>query len=240
MENKILIKKTPTLINNKNKENINFKKEMSEKGIKKIENNEKKEDIKKQMVIEEEEGTKEEKNSKCVSFSLSSSSDLNNLLDNLSDKPDERPEIEYESFTKNEEMDLINNFILDTCNDIQNSRKGFDTEIQKMSSELYKELSKKYEETKSKPYILDKTKTTNIQTKSESLSASEERGLKFRMGADRNESGGGRNVESAQSFSKSKEEKNKSGSNEKSNSRLISGDNPIKSEAKEIIDENNE
>ena len=139
---------------------------------------------------DEEISGEEEQN---ISFSLSNCDDMNDLLDNFSQKSDEKIELKFESTTNEEGISLINDFlkvwlvkwffstILITPQ--LNNKKGFDEDIKKMSNEFYSDLinnfhNQKYIKKNYKPHYLDKTKNTNYMTKSESLTSDEQTKLK--------------------------------------------------------------
>lgn len=174
-----------------------------------------------------------------VSFSLSNSSDIDDFLEKISNKSDEKLEkFEYEGITEEEGKNEINKYLKEKVTEIQKGIKDFNDENNQKGADLYKDIIDKIEGGKQKNNnnnTLDKTKTTNNKTKSESLSASDDRGFKFGMGGDKN------NESESKKNNESKEEKVKSASHEKSGingSRYTSGDNPLKSEVKEIIEDN--
>lgn len=168
-----------------------------------------------------------------ISFSLSNSSDINNFLETISNKSDEKMDkIELEGKTNDEGKEELNKYLNEKATQIQKDIKDFNDENNQLAEDLFKDITDKFEVAKPRNNnnntALDKTKTTNNKTKSESLSASDERGFKFNMGGDKNNS------------SQSKEEKVKSASNERSGiigSKYASGDNPLKSEVKEIVED---
>ena len=87
-----------------------------------------------------EEENPEEEDIQNVSFSLSNCDDMNDLLDNFSDKSDEKIELEFESTTNKESVELIEDFLKESTKQILNSKKGFDDEVKKMSSDFYSDL----------------------------------------------------------------------------------------------------
>lgn len=130
-----------------------------------------------------EEENPEEEDIQNVSFSLSNCDDMNDLLDNFSDKSDEKIELEFESTTNKESVELIEDFLKESTKQILNSKKGFDDEVKKMSSDFYSDLVKNVNIQKDikkniKPHYLDKTKNTNYMTKSESITSDEQ--IKFK------------------------------------------------------------
>ncbi len=129
---------------------------------------------------DEEISGEEEQN---ISFSLSNCDDMNDLLDNFSQKSDEKIELKFESTTNEEGISLINDFLKESTRQILNNKKGFDDDIKKMSNEFYNDLinnfhNQKYIKKNYKPHYLDKTKNTNYMTKSESLTSDEQTKLK--------------------------------------------------------------
>ena len=130
-------------------------------------------------LLEENEEEKEEEDIQNISFSLSNCDDMNDLLDNFSNKSDEKVEVEYESTTNEEGIKLIEDFLTESTKQILNSKKGLDEDVKKMSNEFYSNLVKniniqKYAKKNIKPHYLDKTKNTNYMTKSESINSDEQ------------------------------------------------------------------
>ena len=127
------------------------------------------------ILDENEEEIIDEEDIHNISFSLSENDDMNDLLDNFSNKSDDKVQLEFESTTNEEGMELIEDFLRETTKQILNNKKGFDEDIKKMSSEFYKDLVKKVipqkdiDYNKSKPNYLDKTKNTNYKNQSESM-----------------------------------------------------------------------
>ena len=131
------------------------------------------------ILDENEEEIIDEEDIHNISFSLSENDDMNDLLDNFSNKSDDKVQLEFESTTNEEGMELIEDFLRETTKQILNNKKGFDEDIKKMSSEFYKDLVKKVippkdiDYNKSKPNYLDKTKNTNYKNQSESMISDE-------------------------------------------------------------------
>ena len=94
------------------------------------------------LLEENEEEMKEEEDIQNISFSLSNCDDMNDLLDNFSNKSDEKVEIEYKSTTNEEGIKLIEDFLTESTKQILNSRKGLDEDVKKMSNEFYSNLLK--------------------------------------------------------------------------------------------------
>ena len=131
----------------------------------------------------EDEIKEEEEDIQNISFSLSNCDDMNDLLDNFSNKSDEKVELEYESTTNEEGIKLIEDYLTESTKQILNSKKGLDEDVKKMSNEFYSNLVKniniqKYIKKNVKPHYLDKTKNTNYMTKSESINSDEQ--IKFK------------------------------------------------------------
>lgn len=260
MKSQIPMKRTKTFLNEKmkNKEGteISEKKSggvpklLSQKQIQKIDaslissslGSKMKEAPKTTKILGELDDQKDSEDGIDVSFSLSNSSDINDFLETISNKSDEKiDKIEYEGKTKEEGKEEIYKYINEKVNQIQKDVKDFNDENNQLAENLFKDITDKFEVSKPRNNNnnnpLDKTKTTNNKTKSESLSASDERGFKFNMGGEKNnESESKKNYDSGQS----KEEKIKSASHERSGiigSKYASGDNPLKSEVKEILED---
>lgn len=127
-----------------------------------------------------EDENNEEEEIQNISFSLSNCDDMNELLDNFSVKSEEKHDIEYVSTTNEEGIELISDFLRENTKQILNNRKGFDEEIKKMSNDFYTDLisNVNIKDIKKRPVYLDKTKNTNYNTKSESITSDEQ--TKFR------------------------------------------------------------
>ena len=114
-----------------------------------------------------------------ISFSLSNCDDMNDLLENFTLKSEEKIELEYENTTNQEGLAIIEDFLRDSTKQILNSKKGFDEDIKKSSSEFYNDLIQNLNLPKdvkknSKFHYLDKTKNTNYMTKSESITSDDQ------------------------------------------------------------------
>ena len=180
-----------------------------------------------QDLLEEdnEEEISEEEDIQNLSFSLSNCDDMNNLLDNFSNKSEEKIEVDYESTTNEEGFGIIEDFLKDSTKQIILNKKGFDEDIKKMSNTFYNDLIKNVninvnlnvqKEKNIKPHYVDNTKNTNYITKSESIN-SEENTLKFK---NDNKHNIGQNY--AYGKITSLNSKNKSTSNDKNSSEYIS------------------
>ena len=127
------------------------------------------------LLDENEDEILDEEDIHNISFSLSENEDMNDMLDNFSNKSDEKVELEFESTTNEEGLELIEDFLRETTKQILNNKKGFDDDIKKMSSEFYSNLvkniapQKDIEYNKAKHNNLDKTKITNYKNQSESM-----------------------------------------------------------------------
>jgi hypothetical protein len=187
------------------------------------------------ILDENEEEIIDEEDIHNISFSLSENDDMNDLLDNFSNKSDDKVQLEFESTTNEEGMELIEDFLRETTKQILNNKKGFDEDIKKMSSEFYKDLVKKVippkdiDYNKSKPNYLDKTKNTNYKNQSESM-ISDEATRKFKNDLIGQTSEKRRSEEFTHNYSKySNNSKNKS----KTNSINKIGSNSLEEEEEE-------
>ena len=131
------------------------------------------------LLEEKEEDLREEDEFQNISFSLSNCDDMNDLLDNFSNKSDEKVEIEYQSTTNEECLEIIEDYIKESTKQILNSKKGFDEDAKKMSNEFYSNLVKNINLQKDlkkniKPHYLDNNNNTNYMTKSESIYSDEQ------------------------------------------------------------------
>ena len=162
--------------------NLFFQKKSKSHSIAKIQNKIPMRKIKSQLndLIEvNEDETPEEEDIQNLSFSLSNCEDMNDFLENFSNKSnksEEKIELEYESTTNEEGLELIEDFLRESTKQILNSKKGFDDEIKKMSSDFYTDLIQNVnipKDIKKKVY-LDKTKNTNYMTKSESITSDDQ------------------------------------------------------------------
>jgi hypothetical protein len=187
------------------------------------------------LLDENEEDIIEEEDIHNISFSLSENDDMNDMLDNFSNKSDEKVEIEFESTTNVEGLELIEDFLRETTKQILNNKKGFDEDIKKMSSDFYSNLVKKIapqkdiDYSKVKPNYLDKTKNTNYKNQSESM-ISDEATRKFKNDLIGQTSEKRRSEEFTHNYSKySNNSKNKS----KTNSINKIGSNSLEEEEEE-------
>ena len=129
------------------------------------------------LVEKNEDALSDDDDIQNISFSLSNCDDMNDFLDNFSNKSDEQVELEYESTTNEEGFELIEEFLRENTKQILNSKKGFDEDAKKMSSEFFNDLVKNtllQKDIKKRPHYLDKTKNTNYFTKSESITSDEQ------------------------------------------------------------------
>ena len=178
-----------------------------------------------QELLEEdnEEEMSEEEDIQNLSFSLSKCDDMNDLLDNFSNKSEEKIEVDYESTTNEEGFGIIEDFLKDSTKQIILNKKGFDEDIKKMSNNFYNDLIKNIninlnvqKEKNIKSHYVDNTKNTNYITKSESIN-SEENTLKFKND-NKNNIGQNYAYDKIQSLNS----KNKNTSNDKNSSEYIS------------------
>ena len=88
-----------------------------------------------ESIIEEEEDDIQD-----ISFELSNVNDMCDFLDNISEKSDEKVDLEFESTTNEEAIELIDDFLKDSTKQMIQSKKGFDKEIKAMSREFYLNL----------------------------------------------------------------------------------------------------
>ena len=130
------------------------------------------------LVEEKDEELSGEEEKQNISFSLSNCNDMDEFLENFSQKSDEKIELEFENTTNEEGLLLINDFLKESTKQLLNCKKGFDEDVKKMSTEFYGDLIKdfnnqRYLKKNNKPHYLDKTKNTNYMTKSESINSEE-------------------------------------------------------------------
>ena len=126
-----------------------------------------------------EDEVPEEEEIQNISFSLSNCDDMNDLLDNFTLKSEEKIKLEFENTTNEEGLEIIEDFLKESTRQILNSRKGFDEDIKKTSSEFYNDLIQnvnlpKDAKKSAKFHYLDKTKNTNYMTKSESITSDDQ------------------------------------------------------------------
>ena len=86
-------------------------------------------------IIEEEDDDIQD-----ISFELSNVNDMRDFLDNFSEKSDEKIEVEFESTTNEEAIELIDDFLKESTKQMIQSKKGFDKDIKKISEEFYLNL----------------------------------------------------------------------------------------------------
>ena len=134
------------------------------------------------LLEENEEEMQEEEDIQNISFSLSNYDDMNDLLYNFSNKSEEKVELEYQNIINEEGLELKENFLKESTQQIWNNKKGFDEDIKKISNEFYSNLIKNINIQKDnkkniKPHYLDKIKNTNYMTKSESIISDEQMGM---------------------------------------------------------------
>lgn len=95
-----------------------------------------------------EEEEEEEEDIKNISFELLNVNDMADLLDNFSDKSDEKIELEFQSTTNEEGIELIEEYLKESTKQILEGRKGFDKEAKKLSEEFYNDFVKNLDKNK--------------------------------------------------------------------------------------------
>lgn len=95
-----------------------------------------------------EEEEEEEEDIKNISFELLNVNDMTDLLDNFSDKSDEKIELEFQSTTNEEGIELIEEYLKESTKQILEGRKGFDKEAKKLSEEFYNDFVKNLDKNK--------------------------------------------------------------------------------------------
>ena len=88
-----------------------------------------------ESIIEEEEEAIQD-----ISFELSDVNDMCDFLDNFSEKSDEKVDLEFESTTNEEAIELIDDFLKDSTKQMIQSKKGFDKDVKHLSEEFYLNL----------------------------------------------------------------------------------------------------
>ena len=95
-----------------------------------------------------EEEEEEEEDIKNISFELLNVNDMADLLDNFSDKSDEKIELEFQSTTNEEGIELIEEYLKESTKQILENRKGFDKDAKKLSEEFYNDFIKNLDKNK--------------------------------------------------------------------------------------------
>ena len=95
-----------------------------------------------QLLEEKDDLMQDDEDIQNISFSLSQCDDMNDLLDNFSNKSDEKLEFEYESTTNEEGLEMIEDFLKESTRQILNNKKGFDEDVKKMTNDFYNDLIK--------------------------------------------------------------------------------------------------
>lgn len=95
-----------------------------------------------------EEEEEEEEDIKNISFELLNVNDMTDLLENFSDKSDEKIELEFQSTTNEEGIELIEEYLKESTKQILEGRKGFDKEAKKLSEEFYNDFVKNFDKNK--------------------------------------------------------------------------------------------
>ena len=86
--------------------------------------------------LEEEE----EEDIQDISFELSNVNDMGDLLDNFSNKSDDKIELEFESTKKEEGIELIEEYLKESTKQIFENKKGLDKDAVNISKEFYSNL----------------------------------------------------------------------------------------------------
>ena len=94
----------------------------------------------KELIEENEESFFQDEDINNISFELSNVNDMQELLDNFSDKSDEKIDLEFESTTNEEGIQLIDGFLKESTKQIIDNRKTFDKDVIKMTEEYYSNL----------------------------------------------------------------------------------------------------
>ena len=89
------------------------------------------------LIEENDEESSQEVDIKNISFELSKVDEMNDLLDNFSNKSDEKVDIVYESTTNEQSIELIEDFLKQKTINIIEEKKGFDPDIKNMSENFY-------------------------------------------------------------------------------------------------------
>ena len=89
------------------------------------------------LIEENDEESSQEVDIKNISFELSKVDEMNDLLDNFSNKSDEKVDIVYESTTNEQSIELIEDFLKQKTIKIIEEKKGFDPDIKNMSENFY-------------------------------------------------------------------------------------------------------
>ena len=94
----------------------------------------------KELIEENEESFFQDEDINNISFELSNVNDMEDLLDNFSNKSDEKINLEFESTTNEEGIQLIDEFLKESTKQIVNNRKKFDKDVVNMTEEYYSNL----------------------------------------------------------------------------------------------------
>jgi hypothetical protein len=94
----------------------------------------------KELIEENEESFFQDEDINNISFELSNVNDMEDLLDNFSNKSDEKINLEFESTTNEEGIQLIDEFLKESTKQIIDKRKKFDKDVVKMTEEYYSNL----------------------------------------------------------------------------------------------------
>lgn len=94
----------------------------------------------KDLIGENEESFFQDEDINNISFELSNINDMDDLLDNFSNKSDEKIDLEFESTTNEEGIELIDDYLKESTKKIIESKKGFDKDVIKLTKEFYNDL----------------------------------------------------------------------------------------------------
>ena len=92
---------------------------------------------------EESLNEEEEEDIQNISFELSNVNDMDELLDNFSDKSDEKIDLEFQSTTPEEAIELIDDYLQESTKQILEGQKGFDKDAVKLTKDFYNNLVNK-------------------------------------------------------------------------------------------------
>jgi hypothetical protein len=94
----------------------------------------------KELIEENEESFFQDEDINNISFELSNVNDMEDLLDNFSNKSDEKIGLDFESTTNEEGIQIIDEFLKESTKQILSDKKTFDKDVVKMSEEYYNDL----------------------------------------------------------------------------------------------------
>ena len=94
----------------------------------------------KELIEENEESFFQDEDINNISFELSNVNDMEDLLDNFSNKSDEKIGLDFESTTNEEGIQIIDEFLKESTKQILSNKKVFDKDVVKMSEDYYNDL----------------------------------------------------------------------------------------------------